>query len=921
MKIRTRLMLCFGMILVIFIFWGLSSFDMFRLIISNITNIDNHSLQVTNKVREFREGVHVIHKTMKDIVLLRKNNTEVQQLINKVESEKKSQLNNIATIYELCQGNKQDVLKLKNTFLAWDFIRAKVIAEFKKENYIKAGEITKTEGKEQVEKLLMQSQLIGDSAQKRVKELFSEVVNLAKRAEFIIILVFIISLLLVLFLNWWIIKAIVYPLKCLEQFAEKIQKGEYKERIQIKQKDEIGNLSLVLNFAAESIEKNTKHLDQLVNKKTVELQAANQQLQATEQQLRASNQQLQATELELRKSLSRINGVVETVPDIIAEVDENKKYNWINQAGLNFFGSDVIGKEASSYFIGEQKTYEIMGPLFKGSENMFYVESWQKRFDGEKRLLAWWSRVLKNKDGKVIGAISTARDITEKKKADEILKESERKFRTLVTEMQLGLAVHEIILDDKQNPINFRFLDINPSFENLINLKRENIIGKTILEVMPETEKSLIERYGEVALTGESIKFEYYSKEFDKYLAVTAYRPCQNQFATILEDVTSRKKLEEHAFKVQKLESIGILAGGIAHDFNNLLGGIFGFIDLANSEARDGKFSNISAYLSKSLTMFSRAKDLSMQLLTFSKGGHPVSKQQSVIPILIHSLEFALSGSNIKLKKSIPESVWDVCIDENQIGQIIDNIVINAKQAMPLAGELFVSVRNIVKGENLPVGLKENTYICISIKDQGIGISPEHLTKIFDPFFSTKQQGSGLGLATAYSIIKKHEGEIEVKSQLGAGTTFIIYLPACLEKKVIQQKEVLNKQKFQGNALIMDDEEYLLQIFAYYLKEIGYTVTCAKNGEETIKFFTEAFKSANPFSLVMLDLTIPGEAGGREVIGELRKIFSNFLGIACSGYSDDPVLAKPLEHGFNASLAKPYTMENLIEVIRKNIKT
>ncbi len=914
-------MLGFGTILVIFVFWGLSSFDIFRIIVSNIVNINDHSLQVTNKVREFREGVHVIHKAMKDIVLLKNNDIEVEQLIIKVELERKSQLNNIANIYELCQGNKQDAIKLKNIFLAWDLIRAKVITELKNKNYIRAGEITRTEGKDHVEKLLILSQLISDHAQIRIQELFSEIIDLAKHTKVIIILVFIISLLLILFFNWWTIKAIVYPLKCLEKFAEKIQKGEYKERIQFKQKDEIGNLSKVLNFAAESIEKNTKYLDQLVSKKTVELQAANQQLQATEQQLRASNQQLQATEFELRKNLNRINGVVETVPDIIAEVDQNKKYTWVNQAGLNFFGLDVIGKEASDYFVGEQKTYEIINPLFKGSENMFYVESWQKRVDGENRLLAWWSRVLKNKDGKVIGAISTARDITEKKKADEVLKESEKKFRTLVTEMQLGLAVHEIILDDNQNPVNFRFLDINPSFENLTGLKRENIIGKTILEVLPGIEKSLIERYGEVAKAGESVKFENYSREFDKYLAVTAYRPCQNQFATILEDVTGRKKLEEHAFKVQKLESIGILAGGIAHDFNNLLGGIFGFIDLANSEAQEGKFENISAYLAKSLTMFSRAKDLSMQLLTFSKGGHPVSKQQSIIPILIHSLEFALSGSNIKLKRSIPESVWDVCIDENQIGQVIDNIVINAKQAMPIAGELFVAVQNIARGENLPVGLKENAYVCISIKDQGIGISSEHLSKIFDPFFSTKQQGSGLGLATAYSIIKKHEGEIEVKSQLGVGTTFIIYLPACTEKKSIQEKEVLNKQKFQGKALIMDDEEYLLQIFAYYLKEIGYIVTCAKNGEETIKFFTEAFRSANPFSLVMLDLTIPGEAGGREVIGKLRKIFSNFLGIACSGYSDDPVLAKPLEHGFNASLAKPYTMEDLIEVIRKNIKT
>ena len=202
----------------IFVFWGLSSFDIFRIIVSNIVNINDHSLQVTNKVREFREGVHVIHKAMKDIVLLKNNDIEVEQLIIKVELERKSQLNNIANIYELCQGNKQDAIKLKNIFLAWDLIRAKVITELKNKNYIRAGEITRTEGKDHVEKLLILSQLISDHAQIRIQELFSEIIDLAKHTKVIIILVFIISLLLILFFNWWTISLLILFISFMEFF-------------------------------------------------------------------------------------------------------------------------------------------------------------------------------------------------------------------------------------------------------------------------------------------------------------------------------------------------------------------------------------------------------------------------------------------------------------------------------------------------------------------------------------------------------------------------------------------------------------------------------------------------------------------------------------------------------------------------------
>ena len=386
----------------------------------------------------------------------------------------------------------------------------------------------------------------------------------------------------------------------------------------------------------------------------------------------------------------------------------------------------------------------------------------------------------------------------------------------------------------------------------------------------------------------------------------------------VVRDVTERKKMEQHTLKTQRLESIGILAGGIAHDLNNLLGGIFGYIELARKNVNEGKFDDVLKYLSKLMTMFYRAKDLSLQLLTFSKGGNPVSKNQSLIPILKRFSEFSLSGSNVKLNISVPDDLWNVWVDENQMGQVIDNIIINAKQAMPAGGEITVSARNVLPGEILPIGLKAGQYVCFSIADNGVGISPENLTKIFDPFFTTKQKGSGLGLATVYSIIKRHEGEIDVKSQLHGGTIFTIYLPASISQEKSEPAQANEEFKYYGNVLIMDDEEDLLDLFACNLQELGCTVTCAHNGDDAVELFLKAKAAYKPFNLVILDLTIPGGMGGKDVINRLRAIDNSFIAIVSSGYSDDDIMAKPCEYGFNDSIAKPYSSQEFIEVLRRN---
>jgi CheY-like chemotaxis protein len=266
---------------------------------------------------------------------------------------------------------------------------------------------------------------------------------------------------------------------------------------------------------------------------------------------------------------------------------------------------------------------------------------------------------------------------------------------------------------------------------------------------------------------------------------------------------------------------------------------------------------------------------------------------------------------------SFSDDLWPCEVDENQLGQVIDNIIINARQAMPTGGSIVVTAENIPEGQLVPAPLVPGNYVRISIRDFGIGISKDHLPHIFDPFFTTKQEGSGLGLATAYSIIRKHEGVIEVESELGIGTTFHIYLPAVPSAATEPLSTGIRKHRGQGVVLVMDDEEFIRDVAMELLKTMGYTVEFAKHGEEAIEKYKKAFSSPAPYVLVILDLTIPGGMGGMDAVKELRKINPSLLAIAASGYSQDPVMTDPQAFGFKDKIRKPFTKEELGEVLER----
>ena len=384
----------------------------------------------------------------------------------------------------------------------------------------------------------------------------------------------------------------------------------------------------------------------------------------------------------------------------------------------------------------------------------------------------------------------------------------------------------------------------------------------------------------------------------------------------IVLDITERKRLEEELLRAEKLESVGLLAGGIAHDFNNILTTILGNVSLGKMQMTpDGETFEM---LSEAEKASIRAQTLTKQLLTFAKGGAPIKETASIKDILKESPSFVLRGSKSSCKLSIAEDLWPAEVDVGQISQAINNIVINANQAMPEGGTIRVEAENLTIDDGHGLPLKPGRYIRISIKDQGVGIAEKHLANIFDPYFTTKHDGSGLGLATAHSIIEKHEGHITVESLIGVGTTLHIYLPA--SDKMIPEKEEVQLIKGQGRILVMDDEASLRKMLGRMLKNLGYESKFAKDGAEAIEMYKAAKKSEKPYDAVIMDLTIPGGMGGKEAINKLLEIDPEVKAIVSSGYSDDPVLANFREYGFKGMIPKPFEFQSLSKVLHEAIK-
>jgi PAS domain S-box-containing protein len=388
----------------------------------------------------------------------------------------------------------------------------------------------------------------------------------------------------------------------------------------------------------------------------------------------------------------------------------------------------------------------------------------------------------------------------------------------------------------------------------------------------------------------------------------------------IIYDITERRRLEEEIQRTRKIESVGVLAGGIAHDFNNILMAIVGNISLAKTSLDPDDRSYTLLQQAEKASM--RARDLTQQLLTFSKGGEPVKELAEISEVIKDSADFVVRGSRVRCEYHIQPDLWPVEIDRGQISQVIQNIVLNANHAMPDGGIITIQCSNLIWNEDQPLYsqlespiLKTGEYIRITIEDTGIGIPPDMLDRIFDPYFTTKSEGSGLGLAISHSIIKNHQGSITVISDTG-GTVFTIYLPASTSREVSltrYEDEVL--PDFKARVLVMDDQEIVRETVMSLLGQLGHESVSAVDGEEAVKLYREYFGTDNHLDLLIMDLTVPGGMGGEAAVKEILKINPEARVIVTSGYSNNPVMANYAEYGFCAAIVKPYRLEDVRRAI------
>lgn len=588
--------------------------------------------------------------------------------------------------------------------------------------------------------------------------------------------------------------------------------------------------------------------------------------------------------------------------------------------------SEIIGLTQSEI---RQRTFEeithpedrqlekpLIEQLLKGERPFYTIE---KRFlhkDGHPV----WVRVTTSLAKNIWKPyrISIIEDITERKRTEEALKKSEEKYRDLVED------INDIIFEvDEDGSITY----ISPACEAVIGLPPAEFIGRPIMDFLfPEDRPVAMESVRKIS-SGHvhSIEVRLVNPFGELRWVRVSSRPIIKKdrvigLRGILTDLTESKRRDEERMIMSKLESTGILAGGIAHDFNNLLTVILGNLELAQ---RSPQFNEtMAAYLNDAEKAAMAARSLTHQFITFAEGDAPVKRLISLTDLLKEEAKFTLRGSSVGYKCSISPDLWRTEVDENQTGQVMRNIILNAREAMPDGGMISIGAENWEVDTSSGLPLPAGDYVRVTIADQGGGIPEEVIPKIFDPYFSTRQRGDqkgmGLGLTICHSVIQKHGGAITVDSKTGIGTTFHIYLPA-FKQGLPAEPAMKGHLPLMGRILVMDDEEMVLHLLGEILGQLGFEAELVEDGEKALASFQQAKASGRPFDAAILDLIVSGGMGGKETIQELLKIDPSAKAIVSSGYSNDPVMMEYERYGFKDAMAKPYRISDLRDTLIKVI--
>ncbi len=665
-----------------------------------------------------------------------------------------------------------------------------------------------------------------------------------------------------------------------------------------------------------------------------------------------AEEELQKAIEKIENEKARSESIIAAIGDGISIQNTDFKVLYQNQVHKEIIGGDKAG----------QLCYEVYGhgasicpgcPVALSFQDGG-IHSLEKTMvlNGSTHTLEVKASPLMDSSGRIIAGIEVVRDITERKKAGEQLKMFSEAIEEAMDGIQITDLEGKIVYSNKAvreiygfTPEELRGRHVNEmnadkEFAAQVIIPKIRECGRWIGELMVVHKDwrtfpiwlstSLVknEQGDPIAMIGiirditERKQAEAILKRHHedlKKLVDERTEELTRANEMLRREIVDRERMEQELLKAQKLESLGILAGGIAHDFNNLLTSIMGKISLAMLDLKpeERPYQQLEGAEKASR----RAQDLTRQLLTFSKGGTPVKKITSISESIREAAGLALWGARVKCEFFIPPDLWYADVDEGQISQVVHNLVINADHAMPTGGTITIRCENKTISGSSESPLKPGDYVMISVQDHGVGISNEHLSKIFDPYFTTKQKGSGLGLATSYSIIRKHGGHILAKSQLGKGTVFVIFLPAAKVLKAPKMTDEARLLSGTGRVLIMDDEEDVRQTTGDVLKRLGYSVEFAADGAQAIELYQKARETGTPFDAVIMDLTVPGGMGGREALEKLLVIDPEVTAIVSSGYSNDPVLADYNRYGFSGAITKPFRISDLGEMLHAVVRT
>ena len=640
-------------------------------------------------------------------------------------------------------------------------------------------------------------------------------------------------------------------------------------------------------------------------------------------------------DLALRESQKQLLDIIAFLPDATLAIDTDKRIVIWNRAMEVMSGvkaEDMVGRGDYEYalpFYGERRPILIdlaLHPEQTGERaylalqrdaDITYGEAFTSNPEAGSSYLAATASVLRDSTGKVTAAIECIRDSTERLRAEQMLRDSEATLKTLMDSMPAGVWWYNETGDVEY--LNGRFAEIfgysieevptvgdwlcyaypDPAQRALLLGTRDGLLAEARLNgtPVPPQETMIACRDGSV-----------------RHIIVNT-QVSQGRTLEIFTDITEQEFIHNELLKVQKLESLGVLAGGIAHDFNNILTGIMGNISFAQMFLKQGNEALMPLVAAEKASR--RAAELAHQLLTFAKGGQPIKKVVSLRHLVGEAVSLSLRGTNVQGKIVLPDDLHDIEADPGQMNQAFNNIVINAVHAMSEGGTLTVSGENVLLEGGNRLSLRPGPYVCLVFRDEGCGIQQADLKNIFDPYFTTKSGGNGLGLASTLSIVSKHGGHILVQSEVGVGTTFTFYLPSTEETSAECETKTAEPKEHQvgGRVLVMDDEEMLRQLSEQILSHLGYAVTTCANGEEAIELYVAGAEAGTPYFAVIMDLTIPGGMGGKEAAQRILAHDPAAKLVVSSGYSNDLALSDYGSYGFCGAVVKPYKVSELADTL------